>query len=186
MLFHWCLPLWRQTIAADMRVGVISDTHGSTHAIDLALKRAGDVEAWIHLGDILSDADYIRRKSGLAVYSVRGNCDGGYSLEDNDLPSDENHAAERVITLDGARLFLCHGHRYRVDWSQYALCLRAEELQSAAALFGHTHTPLLSAYGSLLLLNPGSPYQPRGGAKRTFAVMAIHSADVNARIIPLD
>lgn len=38
-----------------MRIGVISDTHGSAFGIERAVRALPDVEAWIHLGDVVPD-----------------------------------------------------------------------------------------------------------------------------------
>lgn len=171
-----------------MRIGVISDTHGSLTAIDRCILRAGDVDAWFHLGDIAPDARYLAEKSGKPVYFVYGNCDGrlGGECPEDEYPEEQKlNACERVVTVGGVRIFLCHGHYYRVDFNPYALSYRAEELGCAAALYGHTHMSELSALGSVLLLNPGSPARPRGMRKPSFAILRVLGGKVNADIITL-
>ncbi len=173
-----------------MRIAVISDTHGSFAAIDRCLLRAGEVACWFHLGDLVSDARYLQEKSGVPVYSVYGNCDGssgaGLLCPEEVFPAPQRLAAnERVVTVNGARIMLCHGHDYDVDLAPFTLSYRAEELNCAAALYGHTHIASLSAYGGLLLLNPGSPSRPRAGRKPSFAIMQIIDGKVNADIIIL-
>ena len=171
------------------RIGVISDTHGSQAAIDACVKAAGEVDGWFHLGDYAGDAKYLREKTGKPVYTVFGNCDGfGFSsFAEHSFPAPQKQiTAEAVVTVEKARIFLCHGHTYDVDLAPYTLSYRAEELHASAALYGHTHRGDLSAFGALLVLNPGSPSRPRGAAKRSFAVMEIDGGDVNASIIALD
>ena len=168
-----------------IRIGVISDTHGSISALGACVSAAGEVDGWFHLGDYASDAKKLRELTKKPVYSVLGNCDGCYlsHAEEDVFPMPQKDtASERVVTVGGARIFLCHGHRYDVDFGPYSLSYRAEELNCSAALYGHTHRGELSAYGKLLLLNPGSPSRPRGGAGPTFAVLEIENGDVNARI----
>lgn len=171
------------------RIGVISDTHGSRAAIDACIAAAGEVDGWFHLGDYAGDARYLREKSGKPVYAVFGNCDGASfsSFAEHVFPMPQKQiTAEAVVTVEKARIFLCHGHTYDVDLAPYVLSYRAEELNSSAALFGHTHRGELSAFGPLLVLNPGSPSRPRGAAKRSFAVLEIDGGDVNAGIRTLD
>ena len=171
-----------------MRIGVISDTHGSIAAVDRCILRAGEVACWFHLGDISSDADNLSKKVGVPVYSVLGNCDFRYG---SDCPEDafpepqKYYAAERVVTVGGARIFLCHGHDYEVSLAPFTLSYRAEELGCAAALYGHTHVASLMNYGGLLLLNPGSPSRPRNGRAPSFAIMTVVGGKVNADIITL-
>ncbi|MBO4848222.1 MAG: metallophosphoesterase [Clostridia bacterium] len=171
-----------------IRIGVISDTHGSFAAVEACVGLASDVDGWFHLGDYASDAKKLRELTGKPVYSVLGNCDGwGFGGEAEDVfPAPQrDSASERVVTVGGVRILLCHGHMYDVDLGPYTLSYRAEEKHCAAALYGHTHRGGLSAYGSLLMLNPGSPSRPRGSAKRSFAVLEIDNSGVNAKIVTL-
>lgn len=171
-----------------MRIAVLSDTHGSISAIDRCILRAGDADCFLHLGDLVRDARYIKEKTGKPVYSVYGNCDGGCGLAcpEEIFPIPEKApAAERVITINGVRIFICHGHNYEVDLAPFTLSYRARELDCAAALYGHTHIANLEAYGGLLILNPGSPSRPRAGRKPSFAIMQIIDGKVNADIVLL-
>lgn len=171
-----------------VRIGVVSDTHGSASAIDRCIAAAGEVDGWFHLGDYARDARLLADKTGKPVYCVTGNCDGFPSGGTPELRFPDKQTvivSEAVVTAGGARIFLCHGHMYDVDLGPWTLSYRGEELQCAAALFGHTHRGELSAYGSLLLLNPGSPYRPRGGSKASFAILEAENGDVNARMITL-
>ena len=171
-----------------IRIGVISDTHGSLSSADRCVSLAGEVDGWFHLGDFASDAKHIAGITGKPVYSVLGNCDSFSFVdgEENVFPMRQKRVtSERVVTVDGVRIFLCHGHRYGVDFDPYRLNCRAEELNCAAALYGHTHRGELSAFGRVLTLNPGSPSRPRGGSKQSFAILEIERGDVNARIITL-
>lgn len=178
---RWCLRRLNDMV----RIGVISDTHGSAAAISACIAAAGEVDGWFHLGDYARDARLLAEKTGKPVYSVTGNCDGfAFSATPEIRFPDKQTSvsSEAVVTVGGARIFLCHGHTYGVDLGLWTLTCRGEELNCAAALFGHTHRAELSAYGALLLLNPGSPYLPRGGSKRSFAVLEIENGDVNANI----
>lgn len=155
-----------------MNIGVISDTHGSDHAVRRALNVLPEMDAWIHLGDHASDSRVLSA-SNVPVYTVRGNCD-----------IDARAEFERVITLDGARLFLTHGHKYGVKQNIQTVFYRAEELMCLAVLFGHTHVPLVEAWGSILGINPGSASLPQRG-RPSVAKLTIEKGDVSAKIILL-
>ena len=154
-----------------MRVAVFSDTHWQLFNLDAALSRAGALDAFLHLGDDGSDAERIAARLNVPWYAVRGNTDFGSALP-----------KERVAELGGARLLLTHGDAYV---STFALASKAEEQRCKAVLFGHTHTPLLTAYGAVLILNPGSLSLPRNGSAPSFAVLTIEDGDVNAKMISL-
>lgn len=144
-----------------MRIGVLSDTHGEEWALSACLAAAGTVDAWLHLGDYISDSVALEA-AGKPVYAVCGNMDAFTA-----------GPRERVVELSGARVFLCHGHSYGVKDSPLRVALRARELGCGIALFGHTHMPFLDEGGDLLLMNPGSPSFPRGGSKRSMGILTL-------------
>ena len=58
-----------------MKIGIISDTHGSMAAIRKVLATAPPVECWIHCGDYAMDANALHNMINQTVYAVSGNCD---------------------------------------------------------------------------------------------------------------
>ncbi len=129
---------------------VMADTHGHKARIALAVKRFGDVDMILHLGDYSRDADVIRGITKKPVYAVRGNCD---------ISSDAE--PELLLTFEGVRVLMTHGHRQNVKSSLLNLSLFALEREANVALFGHTHIPTEQFYENVLLFNPGSLGEPR-------------------------
>lgn len=156
-----------------MRIAVVSDTHGSARGIELAVSSAGEADAWFHLGDVLSDSSAIARLTGKQVYSVKGNCDYG------------KESTELVVTLDGVRFLLTHGHALGVKQDLMRLYYRAEELRCTVALYGHTHIPSINAWRGILAVNPGSPNLPRGSASASIAMLKVEDAQVYPMIVPV-
>ena len=109
----------------------------------------------LHLGDHTDDARELESVfPRLTVCSVRGNND----YFDREVPE---HA---VVTLDGVRIFLTHGHREQVyvrEGKQVAQLAREEGC--GLAFFGHTHRMYLERINGVLVCNPGSISLPRGG-----------------------
>lgn len=132
-----------------MKIIVVSDSHYDRCALsNLAeiIMRRGDIDALIHLGDVQSDAEWLKGHLKIPVYGVPGNCD--MNLRD---------PAECVLTLGGVSMLICHGHTLRVKYTLDSLAYRAQELGVSLALFGHTHAPCLQyENGSVLLCNPGA------------------------------
>ena len=129
---------------------VLADTHGHNARIALALNRFTDTDMIIHLGDYSRDAELIRTITKRPVYAVRGNCDIGAQAE-----------PELLMTWEGVRVLVVHGHRQNVKSTLLNLGLYALEQQANIALFGHTHMPAEQYYQSVLLFNPGSLGEPR-------------------------
>ena len=140
------------------RVGVFSDSHGDRDALERLLEKMGHIDAACFLGDVASDAAYLReRLAAMAhepvLYAVRGNNDLASMLPD-----------DLLIELGGSRIYMEHGHMCP---NLMTLAYRAKDRGAEIALFGHTHEPLCEyAYG-VLLLNPGSAgNRCRGGRAR--------------------
>ena len=108
----------------------------------------------IHLGDHIRDADLLESHVSCPVARVVGNCD----LMD---PGNE----KLILEFSGVRFFVTHGHLYGVKTSLSRLTYAAMEACAHAALFGHTHCPLLQEHGGITLFNPGAcgGYSPKYG-----------------------
>ena len=58
-----------------MRVLIISDTHGRHTGLDRVLEEAGEIDMFIHLGDVEGGEDYINAVVDCEKHMVRGNND---------------------------------------------------------------------------------------------------------------
>jgi len=103
-----------------------------------------------HLGDGWRDAEALARLfPEIPLDQVPGNCDLGRS-----------ESAEKLLTVAGRRILLCHGHTLGVKYALTAAVARARERGADVLLFGHTHRPLADIR-DVVLLNPGSIGAPR-------------------------
>ncbi|MDO4572690.1 MAG: metallophosphoesterase family protein, partial [Clostridia bacterium] len=55
------------------RVLVFSDTHGDLQRLDAAMARAGEADAFLHLGDFGADAQRIAERRPMPYHAVCGN-----------------------------------------------------------------------------------------------------------------
>lgn len=136
-----------------------------------AVKRVNP-EMIFHLGDGWRDAEALAAQyPGIPFYQVPGNCDFRFQSE-----------PEQLLTIQGKRIFLCHGHNHGVKQSFREADALVEAEQLDAFLFGHTHTPLVEMRGPALFFNPGSiglGYPP------SFGVLTVEPEKVNGRIFQL-
>ena len=160
-----------------MRILVLSDTHGDTGSIELALSSAGAALA-LHLGDCAGDMAFVMRsRPNLPFHAVCGNCDF-ISAE----------PAELTLEIGGKRLYLLHGHTKNVQNGDGALLAAAKNRGADIVLYGHTHIARAERVDGMLLLNPGSAkrraaFDPR---KASFAVLEIGAENLGrAEIVPL-
>lgn len=136
-----------------MQILVFSDSHGNTARMKEIAARSR-AEVILFLGDGLRDFETLADAvpQGTMLLAVRGNCDG---ISDG-VP------AERILTLEGIRILMLHGHTRSVKHGTEALVSYARAQEIDLVLYGHTHTPddrrLFCDEGGkpLYILNPGS------------------------------
>ena len=141
---------------------ILSDSHRQKRNIDLAIKKAGKVDAIFFLGDGVSDIGFESSYNGTPVFCVRGNCDV-FSLFSVSEPPEE-----LFLTFDEYTVMLMHGHLFGTKSSPYAAATYAAKKGADILLFGHTHEPFekylpegTEVDGAILkkplyLFNPGS------------------------------
>ena len=126
------------------KILVLSDSHRNNTPMTLAVQKENP-DMIIHLGDHIDDAAELSMQfPRIPMVAVPGNCD--FSSE----------PGTRLLTIDGYRIFLCHGHQYHVKQSLLSLTYAAREKKADAVLFGHTHLIHCDYHNGLVILNPGS------------------------------
>lgn len=145
------------------RILVISDSHERLSAA-MDMISVGNFDHVIHLGDMANDAEDLKNiYEDVFVHSVRGNCDF----------FDTETAEILVITINGTRIFACHGHQYGVKSSMDKLEKAARKRKADIALFGHSHRQVLVDLGDLILMNPGSISLPRDSHEPSCGILEI-------------
>lgn len=133
-----------------MRVLIVSDTHGRYGSFDKALEQAGKIDCLIHLGDTEGGESYMEAVCECPAYILAGN---------NDFYSD--YPREREIQLGNKKVFMTHGHYYRLYMGMECLVQEGKARNADIVMFGHTHKPYLETFGNVTVLNPGSLTLPR-------------------------
>lgn len=155
-----------------MRILIFSDTHRRTEAcIQLLENMQHQTDAVLHAGDVAEDIEKLQMTfPNLMIYGVRGNNDFNTNLP-----------TEQLLDFDGTKLFLTHGHRYKVKYTYENLADSAAAQGASIAVFGHTHQSCTRTENGILLLNPGSG----GGIWPTYAVLEIENGKVSTDILAL-
>lgn len=159
-----------------MRIGVISDTHGSVSAWRKAYaKYLHQTDLIIHCGDLLYHGprnplpDEYKPDELCATFNalekpvvfVRGNCDAEVDQMILEHPIEAPYA--HVITAHW-RILVHHGHQNMLP-AKTKTCYNL-------IISGHTHLPGIKKENGLIYLNPGSPALPKNEAKTpTIAVI---------------
>ncbi|MDO5689762.1 MAG: phosphodiesterase [Tissierellia bacterium] len=150
-----------------MRIGIISDTHGSFSAFQRALEVLGPCLGIIHLGDVLAHgprndipegynpkafAEYLAGREEFLY--IKGNCDAEV---DEMVTGKDISKEERILEFDDIRVYCTHGHTKTVE----DMVKTAEKYAAPLALYGHTHVKGMERWGSVLVVNPGSTTIPK-------------------------
>lgn len=128
-----------------MRILVLSDLHGRKSRFEQALEEQPNAETVLFLGDGLTAAQELSNLyHNKKFYFVSGNCDFN-ALE----------PTTRVLSLNGTRILMTHGHKYGVKSSYTNLLQNARQQQCKIAVYGHTHIAHECYQDGVYLLNPG-------------------------------
>lgn len=156
-----------------MDIGVISDIHGDSHALELVLDRLDNyhqVDLILCAGDLVGrgpDQDrvvsMIRERN---IPTVRGNHDEWhYSLTAANTAYLKSLPLDWRASVDGVGIFMCHGKPgsnlwglYRDHISETLLNMMLASLQVDVLVTGHTHIPMYLRVARGCVVNPGSVY----------------------------
>lgn len=150
-----------------MKIGIISDTHGSLHFFEKALEILKNCDRVIHAGDVLyhgprNDLPGGYDPKGLAerinmlndIYIAKGNCDSDVDQMVIKHPFQNPYL---FLEFNQKKIFVTHGYLE----SKMAMIYRAKEAGADILISGHTHVKELTKDDNLVILNPGSIAIPK-------------------------
>lgn len=150
-----------------IRVGVLSDTHGTLPSN--AYAALADCDHIIHAGDIGSPNILQTLKTLAPVTAVLGNNDF------NEYGSDVAWYAHPVI--GGVRFLVAHYPQDVHIGMHGSKALAPGDPLPKVCIHGHTHMPRLlkgkEASPAEYVLCPGAAFRPRGGSKRSIAKLLV-------------
>lgn len=176
-----------------MKIGVMSDLHGSVTAFDKVMKmfNSKNVELILNAGDVFNagprnvvpegyaPGDLVKKINELTMPMIitRGNCDSEVDQIVLSVPLQSPYA---FLYIERKKIIVNHGHK-----------LSEEEKVQLAARFGtdifvvgHTHLPKLERFENMVMLNPGSPSLPKGNP--TVATIELNGAETQIEIFNVD
>ena len=96
-----------------MRILIVSDTHGRHAALDRALEEAGQIDAFIHLGDVEGGEDYVNAVVDCEKHIVRGNNDFF-----SDLPREEEFYLGNTKSLSLTGMLIMYRLTRSILWKK--------------------------------------------------------------------
>lgn len=143
------------------KVLILSDSHGDKSIIKKAIKLEKPDKIFF-LGDHINDIYDLERLITGDIFAVKGNVDYGM-----------DGVEDLVLSLNGYKILLTHGHKYRIKYNYYSLYLKAKEYEVDYVFFGHTHTFIDFEENGIRFMNPGSIAKPRDYSKGSYLIMMI-------------
>lgn len=151
----------------DLRLGVISDTHGVLRPEAAAALRGCDLI--IHAGDVGGAAVLDGLRDIAPTFAIRGNVDTG-SWAASLPPTD-------IIEVGGALFHVLHNIA--------DLDLDPPTAGLAAVVFGHSHRPSIETRDGVLYLNPGAAGPRRFRLPVTLARVTVSGRKLTPEIVDL-
>lgn len=157
-------------MAAPVRIGLISDTHGLLRP-DVHRAFAG-VSMILHAGDVCGDEILDELNLIAPTQAVFGNCDEPWNTR----------LVERLdLEVGGVRIHVSHGHELgRPGAAKVAAAYDAD-----VCVYGHTHRQLIERVGERLVINPGAAGPRRFDLVPSVAVLTIHDGTADAELMTL-
>jgi putative phosphoesterase len=171
-----------------MRIGIVSDIHADANALQRALEDMPSTDMLLCPGDAISEyrfcSDTVDILKQAEVQCIQGNHEivlfGGrnpaYLKKCQETFSQESLSflAEAPLTREiecgEAKILMIHASPWE-PYDEYiypgsARLKKFADLSYDLVCFGHTHVPFVERSGEVLVVNPGSPSQPRDKDRR--------------------
>lgn len=158
-----------------MKIGVISDTHGSINPA--AFKYFNDVALILHAGDI-GNSDIITELEAFApVTAVLGNTDG--------FPFAGCFPESELIYIEGKKVYMTHAvinGKHRIP----SVMKEISDIAPDIVIFGHTHRQHAYEEKGIFFFNPGSAGPVREGTRPGVGILTIEDTGLSHEIFYLD
>lgn len=144
---------------------IMSDNHGDMNIMSDIRVLEPDADLYIHCGD--SEATHKMQLEGFVC--VAGNNDWGL-----DLPRFAK------LKVEGVSILITHGQYYGYFDREKHMIKDLKKHGCTLMFSGHTHMPSIKSEGKYTFINPGSTSWPRGGSKRSYAVVTLDDGQITS------
>ena len=166
-----------------MKIGIMSDTHGSLLYFEKALNVLSDCDVLLHGGDVLyhgprndipegyNPKKFIETLNKLEnIVIVKGNCDADVDQMVIEHPIQSPYVMSQFGEI---RIILNHGY---IE-SEEEIIDKAKKMGGDILVLGHTHVKKLYMDDNLIVINPGSTSIPKDGSHSVAIIDIIKTDD---------
>ncbi len=155
-----------------MKLLLFSDNHRDRQSVKDVVKLYPNLDRYISLGDSEMRESELTE---LNVFGVKGN-----------YPYEPKFPKELTLVLEGAKVFLTHGHLFSVKMGLKRLLNYGLYNDVDIICFGHTHRPLIKEIQGVVFINPGSLCSRKLHNKSSYALLEITKNNINVEIKTLE
>ena len=159
-----------------MKIGIISDTHlkkDISHLLRILDTHLSDVDTIIHGGDYTNIKVINMLKKYKNFIGVWGNVD--------DSSVRKVLEEKAIFEVSSFKIGVYHGHGTEKTTIERAYNLFAGD-DVDIIIFGHSHQPVITTKGRVLMLNPGSPTRKRSERWFSCIVLEILEKTITAEL----
>lgn len=179
-----------------MKIGIMSDTHGSLLYFEKALNALSDCDFILHGGDILYHGPrnplpdgYNPKELATKLNEVgniliaKGNCDSDVDQMVINHPIQTPYLVSQFGKL---KILLTHGYVESIEDT----IKKAKSMNCNLLIYGHTHIKEFYLDENLIVLNPGSTSIPKDGSHSVATIEIIeescHELDLDVNFIDIN
>lgn len=151
----------------NMKIIVVSDSHGKNDVLVSILKQYPHADAFIHCGDIEVDPSVFPQ-----FITVKGNNDIFYDYPDY-----------QILEIAGHRIYITHSHQFSFMKRKAKMAAKAKEYDCDILCYGHTHVAYDGECDGVRMINPGSIWHSRDGREPSYAIIDIEQAHIGVDFI---
>ncbi|MCD6426909.1 MAG: phosphodiesterase [Caldisericaceae bacterium] len=163
-----------------MKIGVISDLHGSFEDVKNALGKliSENIDLAICAGDVLyhgprnpipesynpAKVAELLNNFPKRIIFAKGNCDSEVDQMIIKYPMLSDFS---YVYAEGVFIAITHGHKIE-SFKEFG-----EKVKADIVISGHTHIPVIEKFENSVHLNPGSVTFPKGGSRKSYAIIKV-------------
>ncbi len=148
-----------------MKLLVFSDVHRHRTRLEGILQAHQNADMIISLGDAEVKSAYLQARD---IVAIKGN-----------HPFDSGVTLEHMLTVEGKKIMLTHGHKHKVRKGIEKVFFAAKLKGATIVLYGHTHVASHHHVEGIHLINPGAVSTSRNHNPESYATITFESATVH-------
>jgi len=87
-----------------------------------------------------------------------------------------------LLTFDGVKIYMTHGHTYGVKNGLHAFIDGARKKGADLALYGHTHQPMIRQTPGMWIMNPGQMERHDSGRAASYGIVTVADGKFDCEI----